>query len=96
MAKVVLDVEDKNLSIVLNILENLKTELISNISLENNNLKNNTKSTQSNKRYISKDKYKEKLYQRKRPLEDEFLAKTTSTGRYLSPQEFKNKLKKGK
>lgn len=94
MAKVVLDVEDKNLSIVLNILENLKTELISNISLENNNLKNNTKSTQSNKRYISK--YKEKLYQRKRPLEDEFLAKTTSTGRYLSPQEFKNKLKKGK
>ncbi len=96
MAKITLDIEDKNLSIILNILENLKNGLISNISLEDNNVNINTQNIQSNKRYISKDKYKERLSQRQKPQEDEFLTKSKSTGRYLSTQEFKNRLKKGK
>ena len=66
------------LSIVLNILENLKTGLIKNITIDKEE---------------KKDKYKQKT--NKAPLEDEFLAKPKSTGRYLSPQEFKNRLKKG-
>lgn len=91
MAKVTLNIDDKKLSTVLNILENLKIGLISNIKVEN---KEHTKSNiQSDKRYLSKDKYKQKL--RQKPLDDEFIAKPT-TSRYLSPQEFKNRLKKGK
>lgn len=96
MAKVTLDIEDKSLSVVLNILENLKTGLISNISLEDNNLNINTQNNQSNKRYISKDTYKKRLTKQEKPEEDEFLAKPRSNRRYLSPQEFKNRLSKGK
>lgn len=96
MAKIILDINEEKLSTVLNILENLKDGLINNISHENKNVKTNAQNIQNNKKYISKDRFKEKLVQRQRPEEDEFLVKSTSKGRYLSPSDFKNKLKKGK
>ena len=99
MAKITLDVEEKNLSVVLNILENLKSGLIKDINI--GKLEKTTKlkpvssslENKSNKRYLSKEKYKDRL--NKTVLEDEFLAKTPTKGRYLSPEEFKNRLKKG-
>lgn len=93
MAKITLDVEEENLSTVLNILKNLKAGLISNISAPD--IKN-YQNLQSDKRYFSKDKYKEKLKKIQRPKEDEFLAKQSSSSKYLSKEEFKNRLKKGK
>ena len=106
MSKIVLEVDDKKLPAVLNILENLKEGLIQNISVNAISNKQNdikpvkssldkieTKSSNqidSNK-YLSKAKYKQKLNQK--PEEDEFLPKTTSSGKYLSRDDFKNKLK---
>jgi len=106
MSKIVLDIDDKNLPVVLSILENLKVGLIQNITV--NNTKTNIKpvkssldkiETQSNQqthqnKYLSKSKYKQKINQK--PEEDEFLPKTTSTGKYLSKADFKNKLKTNK
>ena len=98
MAKIILDIDDKNLPTVLNILENLKTGLIKNTSVDK--LQKTAKpvsssiSNQTNKKYISKEKYKQKLNQR--PLEDEFMTKSTSTGKYLSKEDFKNRLRRGK
>lgn len=95
MAKVTLDIDDKNLPIVLNILENLKAGLIKNIDT---NKKQNIKpvsssiSNNENKRYLSRDAYKQKLQQQK-VLEDDFLPKTTSNNKYLSKEEFKERLK---
>ena len=97
MAKIVLDIDDNKLTIVLNILENLKVGLIKNISNESQIKQKPVSSSignESNKRYLSRDKYKEKLNQK--ILEDDFLVKSSSTGRYLSAEDFKNKLKKGK
>ena len=101
MAKIILECDDKNLPTVLNILENLKTGLIKEISVEKlDNVNKRIKPVSSsidgqiNKRYLSRDKYKEKLNQR--PQEDEFLPKSTSTGKYLSPSDFRNRNKKGK
>jgi len=107
MSKIVLEIDDKNLPAVLNILENLKEGLIqdlsvSNISTQQNDIKpvkssldkiesNSSKQVNSNK-YLSKAKYKQKLNHQ--PEEDEFLPKTASTGKYLSRDDFKNKLKK--
>jgi len=82
MAKINLEVDDKNLSTVMTILKNLKIGLIKNIEID---------SKQVEHRYISKEKYKQKI--QKKVLEDEFLAKTTSSSKYLSPAEFKKKLK---
>ncbi|WP_321468453.1 hypothetical protein [Halarcobacter sp.] len=83
MAKINIQIDDKNLSTVMTILKNLKTGLIKNIEVEG---KNNLKD-----RYISTEKYKQKI--EKKVLEDEFLPKTTSTSKYLSPDEFKKRLK---
>ena len=102
MSKIILDVEDKNLPIILNILENLKNGLIQNLSVENkNNIKPikssldkiETQSTQqiNQNKYLSKSRYKQKMNQR--PEVDEFLPKTTTSGKYLSHDDFKNKLK---
>jgi len=91
MAKITLDVEEKNLSTVLTILQNLKPGLIKNISQEQIKPVSSSINKQNNKRYLSKDAYKKKLNQN--ILEDEFLPKTTSASKYLSPQEFKNRLK---
>jgi|GEM_PF-416411 len=106
MSKIVLEVDDKNLPTVLNILENLKEGLIQDLSVSNISTKQNdikplkssldkieaksSNQVNSNK-YLSKAKYKQKLNQK--PEEDEFLPKTTSTGKYLSRDDFKNKLK---
>lgn len=104
MSKITLDVEDSNLPIVLNILENLKKGLIQKVSVNKlNDIKpirssldkietNSTQQINQNK-YLSKSKYKQKMNQR--PQEDEFLPKaTSSSGKYLSRDDFKNKLKK--
>lgn len=104
MSKITLDVEDSNLPIVLNILENLKKGLIQKVSVNKlNDIKpirssldkietNSTQQINQNK-YLSKSKYKQKMNQR--PQEDEFLPKSTSSsGKYLSRDDFKNKLKK--
>jgi hypothetical protein len=95
MAKITLDIDDKNLPTVLNILENLKTGLIKNINLnKNTNIKpvSSSINNNENKRYMSKDTYKQKLQQQK-VLEDQFLARPTSSNKYLSKEEFKQKLK---
>ena len=94
MAKITLEINDKNLPTVLNILENLKKDLISNISVNaQSKIKpvSSSISGENTKRYLSKDKYKQKLNQRVE--KDEFLDKSTSTGKYLSPADFRNKLK---
>lgn len=100
MAKITLDIEDKNLVTILNILENLKTGLIKDITVSkiesiNKNIKpvSSSLDNQNKKGYLSKEKYKQKLNQK--PQEDEFLPKSTSTARYLSTADFKNKLREG-
>lgn len=62
MAKIVLDVDNKNKDIVLMILKNLKTDLIKSITVDNKNITSNT----------AKSKV----------LEDEFIPKTQSVGKY--------------
>lgn len=101
MPKISIDVNNKNLPTVLNILENLKSGLITNLSVDaKDQSKKDIKpvssslGNQNNKRYLSKDKYKQKI--NKNREENEFSPKSTSTGRYLSVNEFKNKLKKRK
>ncbi len=87
MAKIILDISDKNLSTVLNILENLKAGLIQNIS---------TNSKIVTGKYMSNDTYKHKI-NTKKILEDEFISnKKISTEKYLNPNEYKNRLKKRK
>ena len=95
MAKITLDIDNKNLPTILNILQNLKSGLIKNIDVEkqvNNKPVSSSLSNNENKRYLSKDSYKQKLQQQK-ILEDEFLPKTKSSSKYLSKEEFKSKLK---
>jgi len=101
MAKIILECEDKNLPIILNILENLKSGLLKDISV--NKIDNPNKSIkpvssslgeQNQKRYLSKDKYKQKL--NKIQHKDELGKQSTSTGKYLSADDFKNKNNKGK
>ncbi len=83
MAKIVLDVENKDKETVLMILKNLKHGLIKNINVDNKNINTNS----SIKKTIQKQK----------PLEDEFLPKAVNTGsRYLSKEEFKAKINKSK
>lgn len=53
MAKINIQIDDKNLSTVMTILKNLKTGLIKNIEVEG---KNNLKD-----RYLSTEKYKQKI-----------------------------------
>jgi len=103
MSKITLEIDDKDLPTVLNILENLKSGLIKNLSVNKiNNIKPvkssldkiETQSTQqlNSNKYLSKSKYKQKINQR--PEVDEFLPNSTSTGKYLSRENFKNQLKK--
>lgn len=92
MAKVILDVDDKNLDTVLTILKNLKSGLVKNMTTDSAVVSSSVKKTSPNK-YMSKSNYKQKLQQQK-VLEDEFLPSTTSNSRYLSPKDFKDKLKR--
>lgn len=94
MAKITLNIDNKNLTTVLTILENLKKDLIKDISVESQNKTKPVSSSISNdinKKYLSKEKYKKRLNQK--PKEDEFLVGSTSSGKYLSPNDYKRKLK---
>lgn len=85
MSKITLDVNEKNTTIVLNILNNLKTGLIDNITVSQNSLDIKSK-------YASKEKYKKNISSAN-ILEDEFIDKrSTSTSKYLSPNQYRNKL----
>lgn len=73
MAKITLDVDNKNKDIVLMILKNLKSDLIKNITVDNKNLQNNNtkapiledeflpKASKSAGKYLSKEAFKAKL-----------------------------------
>lgn len=72
MAKIVLDISEKNIDTVKNILDNLKVGLIDNIEVQQ-------------RKYMAKNK----------PLEDDFIPKNKSSkGKYLSPNEFKTRIKR--
>lgn len=95
MSKIILDIDDKNLSTVLNILENLKSGLIKNIDVSKKVdiklVSSSISNSGSNKRYLSKDAFKQKIQQQK-VLEDDFLPKPTSASKYLSKEEFKQRI----
>lgn len=95
MAKITLDVDDKNLKTVLNILENLKTGLIKSIDTKKKQAPakpvSSSLSNNGNKKYLSKNAYKEKLNQKVE--EDEFFARPVSTSKYVSPEAYKKRLK---
>lgn len=107
MNKITIDIKPKNLKKVLSILEALKPELIENIHNEKSfnanaikpvkssldKIENKAQSDYNATRYLSKDAYKKKL-QKQPILEDEFLAGQQNSGKYLSPDNFKNRLKK--
>lgn len=89
MSKITLDINEKSIPIVLNILNNLKAGLIENITV-NKSLGDKTG------KYLSKNKYKKNLSSRN-ILEDEFIDnKNTSSSKYLSPSQYRNKLKVNK
>ncbi|WP_419770264.1 MAG: hypothetical protein ACNI3C_00275 [Candidatus Marinarcus sp.] len=85
MSKVILDVNEKELTTVLTILKSLKTGMIKNISVdkEQSSLKNKI----STNKYLSKNDYNDKLNSTN-------VANKVSGSRYLSPQEFKERLNK--
>jgi hypothetical protein len=94
MTKITLEIEDKNLSTVLNILDNLKTGLILDRTInKNEKIKpvSSSISNNENKRYLSKEAYKKRLNQKIE--EDEFLPKVTNPNKYLSSEEYKKRLK---
>lgn len=97
MAKITLEVDEKNRSTVINILQNLKAGLIKDIKIQNQEQIKPISSSinnQNNKKYLSKDAYKKRLSQK--VLEDDFLPKTNSSSKYLSKEAFKQKLKGNK
>ena len=59
MAKITLEIEDKNIDTVMTILNSLKTGLIKNISSDSN--KEQKPLPSSSSKYLSKDAYKLKL-----------------------------------
>lgn len=94
MAKITLDIDDKHVQTVLTILKSLKTGLIKGIHTHKQTAQPvssslNNKSTKQ--KYLSSSQYKQKQQQ---ILEDDFLASKTSTGKYLDPTKFKEKLRK--
>lgn len=82
MSKITLDVEKKDIDTVLTILNNLKSGLVKNITVDNRKVNTN----QINKA-VSKP-------QKKPILEDEFMSSTPTNSKYLSPNAFKNRLNK--
>lgn len=60
MAKVVLDVSDKDLNVVKTILENLKSGIIKSMSIDSDN-KNIKPVPNGTSKYLSKEAYKQKL-----------------------------------
>ncbi len=83
MAKITLDVDNKDKDVVLMILKNLKSGLIKDIKVDNKSLQGSSMTRKVQKPV----------------LEDEFLPKATPTsaGKYLSKDAFKAKIQnKGK
>lgn len=79
MAKITLDVENRNVDTVMTILQNLKEGLIEEITLEK-------------KRSYNKPKRIEPV----KPLQDAPKPVSISTGKYIDPQTFKERLKRMK
>lgn len=79
MAKVLLDIDSKNVKTVLTILENLNPNLIKKISVQNSKVKQanldnevikeleeTKKVISSSNRYLSRDEYKKRLSERRK------------------------------
>lgn len=81
MSKITLEVNDNHLSDVLTVLKSLKTGMVTKIDVEGKTKPENS----LGEKYINKQTYKEKY---KLPNTNE-----TKTSRYLSPAQFKQKLK---
>ena len=79
MAKVTLEVNDKKLDTLLTILENLKEDIIEEISVDK-------------KRSYNKQKRIEPV----KPLQEAPQPVSVSTGKYIDPQTFKERLKRMK
>ena len=79
MAKITLDVENKNVDIVMTILQNLKEGLVNEITLER-------------KRSYNKPKRIEPA----EPLQPSPQPVSISTGKYVDPKTFKERLKRMK
>ena len=79
MAKITLEVNDKKLDTVLNILQNLKEGLIEEISVDKKRSYNRSKQTTE-----------------ARPIQSTPQPVSISTGKYIDPQTFKERLRKGK
>ena len=82
LSRITLDIDDKNIEIVLTILNSLKPGLIKNLSTSASNI---------NSRLQAKKTLKQQNIE-----EDEFMTKTPSMGKYLSKSAYKNKLHKDK
>ena len=94
MSKIILYVNDKHMSTVLTVLNSLKAGMINNIDTQDAKPVSSSLSSSSGGKYLSKDKYKNKLSKKQPVLEDEFLSKkNTSTGKYLNTASYKSKLK---
>ena len=79
MAKITIDVDNKDKDVVLTILKNLKSGLIKNIQVDNKNIANSSI----------------KKAPQKPLEDDFFPKPISSSTRYLSKEDFKAKLKKG-
>ena len=95
MSTVTLEIDDKNLSKVLNILENLKHGLIKDLKVSKLDKKIKAVSSSLDKidnksRYLSKSEYKKRVYKD----DDEFLNTNNTRGKYLSPDQYRKNLKK--
>lgn len=79
MSKITLDVDKKDVNTVLTILNNLKAGLVKNLHVDNKAITNSMQGKKAVKQAI---------------LEDEFIAKPTTTSKYLSKAAYREKLNK--
>ena len=79
MAKIILEVEERKLDVVLTILENLKEGLVKEISVEKKRTYNKPKPIEPAK-----------------PLQSAPQPVSISTGKYIDPQTFKERLRRKK
>ena len=84
MAKIILDVKDENLGVVLSILNNLKDGLIATIDINATIDKTVEKKSKKHTRYQPKTQ---------RIIYEEEQESLKSMGKYLDPAEFKKRLK---
>lgn len=81
MSKITLDVDKNDLNTVLMILNNLKSGLVKNISVDNKNIARSIQSKKVVKEAI---------------IEDEFMSKAPSASKYLTRNAYKENLYKRK